>query len=154
MADINTFQFIEKGIRGGVSYIANRHGQANNKYLRLYDEHKPSKYIMYLDANNVYGWAMSQHLRTGGFKWLNEERIDKLDLAKYNESSTKRIILKVDLEYPEELHDLHNDDPLATQRICVKNEMISQYCKDIATRYNISTGLVHKLIPTLRNKEK
>ena len=68
MVDIDMYQFIEKGMRGGVSYIANRYGKANNKYMKEYDEKAPSKYIMYLDANNLYGWAMSQALPTGGFK--------------------------------------------------------------------------------------
>ena len=68
MTDIDMFQFIEKGMRGGISYIANQYGKANNKYMETYDEKAPSKYIMYLDANNLYGWAMSQYLPTGGFK--------------------------------------------------------------------------------------
>ena len=72
------FQFIGKGIRGGVSYTANRNGQANNKYMKEYDEKASSKYIMYLDANNLYGWAMSQYLPTGGFKWLTEKEINEI----------------------------------------------------------------------------
>ena len=68
MTDIDMFEFIEKGMRGGISYIANRYGKANNKYMKEYDEKSPSKYIMYLDANNLYGWAMSQYLPTGDFK--------------------------------------------------------------------------------------
>ena len=154
MTDIDMFQFIEKGMCGGISYIANRYGKANNKYMREYDEKAPSKYIMYLDANNLYGWAMSQYLPTGGFKWMTEKQINKIDLAKYNENSEKGLILEVDLEYPKELHDLHNDYPLAAERVCVNKDMLSEYCKKIATKYNISTGLVHKLIPTLSNKEK
>ena len=114
----------------------------------------PSKYIMYLDANNLYGWAMSQYLPTGGFKWMTEKQINNINLAKYYEDSNKGSILEVDLEYPKELHDLHNDYPLAAERVCVNKDMLSEYCKKIATKYNISTGLVHKLIPTLSNKEK
>ena len=154
MTDIDMFQFIEKGMRGGISYIANRHGKANNKYMKTYDEKAPSKYIMYLDANNLYGWAMSQYLPTGGFKWMTEKQIDNIDLARYREDSTKGLILEVDLTYPKELHDLHNDYPVAPEKVKVGENMLSEYSKKIAKKYNISTGLVHKLIPTLSNKEK
>ena len=75
MTDIDMFQFIKKGMCGGVSYIANRYGNANNKYMKEYDEKAPSKYIMYLDANNLYGWAMSQYLPTGNFKWMSDKEI-------------------------------------------------------------------------------
>ena len=83
MTDIDMFQFIEKGMRGGVSYITNRYGNANNKYMKEYDEKVPSKYIMYLDANNLYGWAMSQYLQTGNFKWMSDKEIKRIDLGKY-----------------------------------------------------------------------
>ena len=146
MTDIDMFQFIEKGMRGGISYIANRYGEANNKYMKKYDEKAPSKYIMYLDANNLYGWAMSQYLPTGSFKWLTEEKINNLDLGKYKKDSKKGLILEVDLEYPKELHDLHNDYPLGAQKVKVSPNMLSNYCKNIASKYNISTGLVRKLI--------
>ena len=91
MVDIDMFQFIEKGLRGGASYIANRYVKANNKYMKEYDEKAPSKYIMYLDANNLYGWAMSQYLPTGGFRWMTEKHTNNIDLAKYNENSKKRV---------------------------------------------------------------
>ena len=154
MTDIDMFQFIEKGLRGGISYIANRHGKANNKYMKEYDDKAPSKYIMYLDANNLYGWAMSQYLPTGGFRWMTQKQIDKTNLALYKEDSKKGLIIEVDLEYPKELHDLHNDYPLAAEKIKVEKEMLSKYCKKISDEYKISTGLVYKLIPTLSNKEK
>ena len=91
---------------------------------------------------------------SGNFRWMTEKQISKLNVARYNENSEKGLILEVDLEYPKELHDLHNDYPLAPEKVCVKKDMLSDYCKKIATKYNISTGLVHKLIPTLSNKEK
>ena len=153
MTDIDMFQFIEKGMRGGISYIANRYGEANNKYMKEYDEKAPSKYIMYLDANNLYGWAMSQYLPTGGFRWMTKKQIDKTNLALYKEYSKKGLILEVDLEYPNELHNLHNDYPLAPEKVKVTENMLSDYCKSIADKYSISTGLVHKLIPTLGKKE-
>ena len=154
MTDIDMFQFIEKGLRGGISYIANRYGKANKKYMRDYNKDETSKYIMYLDANNLYGWAMSQYLPTGGFRWLKKEQIDKLNIDNINDDNKKGYILEVDLEYPEELHDLHNDYPLAAEKIKVEKEMLSDYCKNIVDKYGISTGLVSKLIPTLGNKEK
>ena len=154
MTDIDMFQFIEKGIRGGTSYIASRYGQANNKYMETYDDKSSSKYITYLDANNLYDWAMSQYLPTGGFRWMTEKQIDNMDLAKYDENSKKRLILEVDLEYPKELHDNHNDYPLGPEKLKVSNDMLSGYCKRIANKYKISTGLVQKLIQTLKNKQK
>ena len=154
MTDIDMFQFIEKGLRGGISYIANRYGEANNKYMKEYNKKAPSKYIMYLDANNLYGWAMSQYLPTGGFRWMTEKQINKIDLAKYREDSKKGLILEVDLEYPKKLHDLHNDYSLGPEKVKVTENMLSEYSKRIAKKYNISIGLVHKLIPTLGNKEK
>ena len=73
---------------------------------------------------------------------------------KYKEDSKKGLILEVDLEYPEGLHNLHNDYPIGPEKIKVTKNMLSEYCKNIAEKYKISTGLVHKLIPTLNNKEK
>ena len=68
ISDVDMQLFIERGMRGGVSYIAHRHAEANNKYMKNYNKSKESSYIMYLDANNLYGWAMSQKLPTGDFK--------------------------------------------------------------------------------------
>ena len=84
--------------------------------MKEYDEKVPSKYIMYLDANNLYGWAMSQYLPTGNFKWMSDKEIKRIDLGKYKADGKKGLILEVDLEYPQELHDLHNDYPVAKER--------------------------------------
>ena len=148
--DIDMYQFIEKGMRGGISYIANRYSKANNKYMKMYDDKEDSKYIMYLDANNLYGWAMSQFLPVGGFKWL--EKVD--NLYKYTDTSKKGLILEVDLVYPKELHNLHNDYPLAPEKIKINEDMLSDYCKKIAEKYNLSVGHVSKLIPNLNDKTK
>jgi len=97
---------------------------------------------------------MSQYLPTGGLKWMSQKQIDKINLAKYTEDSKKGLILEVDLEYPKELHNSHNDSPLAPQKMKVTKDMLSPYCEEIRQKYNISIGQVHKLIPTLSNKEK
>ena len=85
---------------------------------------------------------------------MTQKEIDKTNLAKYKEDSEKGLILEVDLEYPEGLHNLHNDYPLGPEKVKVTNDMLSDYCKNISEKYNISTGLVSKLIPTLGKKEK
>ena len=105
MTNVDMFQFIEKGMHGGASYIANRYGKVNNKYMKNHDKNAQSKYIMYLDANNLYGWAMSQYLPTGNFRWTTDQEISKIDLGKYKTDGRKGLILEVDLEYPQELHD-------------------------------------------------
>ena len=76
ISDIDQYLFIEKGLRGGVSVITHREGRANNKYMKNYDKGKPSVYVPYLDANNLYGWAMNQYMPYGGFKWIASENFD------------------------------------------------------------------------------
>ena len=152
MTDRDMFQFNE--MHGGVSYIANRYGKANNKYMKEYDEKAPSKYIMYLDANNLYGWAMSQYLPTGNFKWMSDREIKQIDLRKYKANGKKGLILEVDPEHPQELHDMHNDYPVCPEKVKVSNDMLSGYCKKIAEKYKISIGLVSKLIPMLKDKKE
>ena len=126
----------EKGIRGGISIISNRYGEANNKYMKCFNKNKLATFLLYLDANNLYGCAMSEMLPTGGFKWLTDKEINNL----YNNQIVQvwektPCILEVDLEYPKELHDLHNDYPLCPERVkCDKG--------------------VEKLIPNLRDKSK
>ena len=127
LSDIDMLLMVEKGIRGGVSMISNRYGKANNKYMGdKFNPSEPSKYLTYLDANNLYGAAMSMKLPTHGFKWMNDKELTIWE--KYP------CILEVDLEYPKELHDLHNDYPLAPEQTEVNK--------------------VEKLISNLRDKEK
>ena len=156
LSDRDMLLMVEKGIRGGVSMISNRYGKANNKYMgeptffrfmlnriiyiinfitplkvpminTRYNPSKPSKYLTYLDANNLYGAAMSMKLPTHGFEWMND--IELRTWRKYP------CILEVSLKYPKRLHDLHNDYPLPPERIMCKNK-------------------VEKLIPNLRDKKK
>ena len=110
LSDNDTLLMVEEGIRGGVSMISNRYAKANNKYMGdKFNSNEPSTYIQYLDANNLYGWAMSKPLPTHGFKWMKDNEL--------NVWEKMPCILEVDLEYPKELHDLHNDYPLAPEQI-------------------------------------
>ena len=122
------------------------------KYMSNYDSEKPSTFITYSDKNNLYGWTMSGYLPYGEFKWLKD--VDKFDVNSINEKSDTGYFLEVDLEYPDELHELHNDYPLAPEKLAVTNDMLSKYCKEIADKYDIKVGDVKKLIPNLSNKTK
>ena len=137
LSDPNMLLMFEKGIRGGISIISNRYGEANNKYMRKgFNKNKPSKYLMYLDANNLYGCGMSEKLPTHGFKWLAGREMEKLFNNQVLQVWEKiPCILEVDLEYPENLHDLHNDYPFCPEKVKCKNG-------------------VEKLIPNLRDKTK
>ena len=106
-SDIDMYLFIEKGLIGGISYIAKRYNEANNKHMKNYDLIKQSKYISYLDMNNLCVWGMSQFLSFGRFKWLKS--VDNFDVNSVSENSPVGYILDVDLEYPEKLHKSHND---------------------------------------------
>ena len=137
LSDPNMLLMFEKGIRGGISIISNRYGEANNKYMgNRFNKNKLSKYLMYLDANNLYGSAMSEKLPIHSFKWLSSGEMEKLFNNRVVQIWEKTpCILEVDLEYPENLHDLHNDYPFCPERVECKNG-------------------VEKLIPNLRNKTK
>ena len=137
LSDPNMLLMFEKGIRGGISIISNRYGEANNKYMgNRFNKNKLSKYLMYLDANNLYGSAMSEKLPTHGFKWLTSGEMEKLFNNQVVQVWEKTpCILEVDLVYPENLHDLHNDYPFCPERVECKNG-------------------VEKLIPNLRDKTK
>ena len=138
-------------MRGGVSYISNRCSKASNKYLKSYNPKQESKHIIYLDANNFYGYAMSKNLPTRGFKWIDPK---EFDLNKYTSNISKGCILKVDLEYPKELRELHNDYPLAPDKMEIKRKMLSDYQLKIADHYNIPIGSDTKLVPNFFTKEK
>ena len=99
LTQMDQLLFVEKGIRGGISTICNRHSEANNKYLPSFNPTEPSKYILYLDANNLYGYSMSESLPTGGFKWLSRQEILEFDLAKVGPDDKTGYILEVDLSY-------------------------------------------------------
>ena len=141
---------MEKGLRGGISYIAKRYAKANNKYMNDYDPKKQSTFISYLDMNNLYGWAMSEYLLYEGFKCL--KNVDEFDVMSVSEKSLIGYFLEVDLQYPDELHELHNDYPLAPEKLAVSSSMLSIYCKKIANKYEIKVADVKKLIPNLSNK--
>ena len=134
--DYDMLMMFERGIRGGITHISKRYSEANNKYMKDYNPDQPSKFIQYLDANNLYGWAMTQSLPTHGFKWMKnltkEEVMDILEKANSsmaNPIKKKGFIFEVDLEYPKELWKSHNDYPLAPEKLKVNGveKLISHF---------------------------
>ena len=113
---------IEDGIRGGICHAIQRYAKANNKYMNDYNKNKESSYIQYLNANNLYGMAMSEKLPIKGFKWIVDiSEIDENFVKSYNKNSSKGYVLKVDVDYPRELQNLHCDLPFLPEKMVVNN---------------------------------
>ena len=135
LTDYDMLLMIEEGIRGGICHSIHRYAKANNKYMKNYDKNKESLYIQYSDANNLYGWAISQKLPVNGFKWIkNVTEIDEKFIKNCDEDSDKGYIFEVDVKNPRRLHDLHSDLPFLPKRMKIDK------CK--------------KLVCNLRNKKK
>ena len=96
---------------------------------------------------------MTQYLPYGGFKWLSKKEIDEFDMNLVKKTSSVAYILEVDLEYPSELHNLHNDYSLAPEKFEISQDMLSKYCSDIADKYGIKIGGVNKLVPNFRQEK-
>ena len=126
---------VENGIRGGICQATLRYVKANNKYMDDYDKNIEASYIEYFDANNLYGWAMSQKLAENGFKWVeNLSKCNYRFIKNYNENNDKWYILEVDVEYPKKLHNSHRDLPFLPERRYIRG--------------------VEKLICSTKDKEK
>ena len=136
--DPDKYMFFEQGIRGGVSYINKRYTEASK-----------NKHIFNFDMNNLYGDAMSQYLPYANFKWVKNIDIIEQKLMQIKKDSSTGYIFEVDLEYPQELHDIHNDYPLASEKINIPKEWLSDYSLEF---HNITTGTVKKLVSNLMNK--
>ena len=137
LSDVDMFYFFKRMVRGGISTITHRYAEANNPYMGdLYDEKKEKSYISYFDSNNLYGSIMMEKLPYKDFNWMTKEELNYF-LENQNEKIWEKMpcVLEVDLDYPKELHDLHNDLPLCPESLETKNK-------------------INKLIPNLRNKEK
>ena len=109
------------------------------------------KHITYIDTNNLYRYAMSKFHPTNGFKWIDPK---EFDFNKYTNNSSKGCVLKVGLEYPQELCNLHNDYPLALDKIEIKKEMMPEFQLKITDLYNIPIGNIKKLLPNFFDKDK
>ena len=140
--DVDTHLFIEKGVRGGICYIAKRYCRANNKFVKGYDS----------SLEKSCGAAMLEYLPYDEFEWLSDDEIDSIDFNGVSAESDVGYILEVDLKYSSKLHELNNDYPLAPEKMRVSKDMLSEYCLGIAEKYDVKVGDVVKLIPNLGDK--
>ena len=144
--DMNMHNLFEEGIRGGISSIMKRFAVANNSYLKNYNPDQPDSFIVYIDKNSLYPEAMKDYLPYSDFKWV--EDVDNIDIINVPSDAERGYILEVDLEYPPNLHNYHNQYPLAPEHYKPADTELSKY-NDGHTNQKIK-----KLIPTLKNKNK
>lgn len=116
ISDVEMYQMIEKGIRGGLAQCSLRYAKANNKYLSTFDKNEPNTFLIYLDCVNLYGFAMMQKLPMNDFKYLDEQEIANFNVLNISKNSSVGYILEVDLNYPQNIHDDHSDLPFAAEK--------------------------------------
>ena len=153
LTDLDMHLFIERGMRGGITMVGKRYAKANNPLVEGYNPAEPTNYITYLDANNLYGWEMSQNLPKSGFHWKRVMPTEE-EIKKKGADVKKGWILEVDLEYPEELHDMHNDYPLAPEKKVTEPWKMSEYQRQLMADLGLEPPNTEKLLLTLENKEK
>ena len=153
--DPNMHIFFDRGMRGGISLVANPFAQANNEFMDNFNSSLPRSEIKFYDANNQYGWAMEHFLPTHGFEWVEVETMSLEGWREFilNQSKDQEIgyFFEVDLHYPVNLHDDHDNFPLAPEHLDIKEEMLSQYQKDLGKELEVKVG-GKKLCLTLSNK--
>ena len=122
LTDYDMLLIVEEGIRGGICHAIQRYAHANNKYMKDYNKKKKSSYIQYLEANNLYGKAMTEKLSVRGFRWMEDiSKIDEDFVKDYNKNDNKGYILDVDIDYPSKLQNLHSDLPFLPERMVINN---------------------------------
>jgi hypothetical protein len=155
LTDSDSLLFFESAIRGGVSMITHRYAESNNPLIKDYNPEKEHSYIQYFDANNLYGWSMSQPLPVAEFKFMSRYEIDQLDIMSVPDDAETGFMLEVDLSYPPRLHDLHNDLPLAPEKLIVSDDLLSPYQLELKKELGPShSAKVGKLVPNFFPKSR
>ena len=129
ISDTDMYLFVEKGMRECISYIGKRYSKANNKCMKSHGDCKSSKDITCLDASNLYSWAISQYLPIGELRWLIPEKTNTFDISLIPKDSSDGYVLETYLEYPDELHNLHNHRLLALKKLEISRDMLSNYSR-------------------------
>lgn len=131
ITDPDAYLMIENSMRGGIASISHRYALANNPYVDDYDDSEARRYITYLDANSLYATAQSEPLPVGNFKFLDEDEIRNFDLMTIPPDAPTGYIVECDLQYPDHLHDLHNDYPMAAEHLTISREMLSPFATSL-----------------------
>ena len=116
LTDVDMLLMFEDGTRGGISQATHKYATANIKYMKKFNKEIISTVLLYLDANNLYGWAICEKRPIGGFKLIDPKEYTEEKIKSYDDNSNTGAILKVDIEYPKELHNLHKDLPFLCER--------------------------------------
>ena len=154
LSDINQYLFIIKGIRGGMSMFSKRHAVANNKYVEGYNSSKSSSFILYLDANNLYGRAMQEYLPWKNFEWMSPHQLNYDFIKRLKPKGEVGCIIQCSLEYPVTLHDYHSDYPLAPLKKSIPYGMLSPVARKICDKHKLKrTTNVEKLLATVEDKD-
>ena len=131
ITDMDIYLFVESGIRGGLSQISKRYAKANNKYIpETYEKNSIDSYIIYLDANNLYGGAMVKYLPQGNFQWNHDTWTNDKILQIKDDASTG-YLFDVNIHYPEHLHDLHNGYALAAENITIPTSYLNKWQREV-----------------------
>lgn len=153
--DVNMYLLFKKLVKGGLSMVSKRFAEASNKYITPNLPVPESRYLLYLDANNLYGFAMKQPLPCADFKWCQVTPALISEILNLSSDSTKGYILEVDLLYPSKLHSFHDDFPLAPEKGQIEFSDLSPFAQNLCLKQSAKTSLnVNKLVTTLRNKER
>ena len=157
---------VQKGVRGGITQAVKRYAKANNKYMKdLYNPDEKSMYLQYLDANNLYGWAMVQNLPTHRFKWKNGEDFTPEKIDKLVKKDKRGCLLEVDLKYPKGLHENHNELPFLVEKMKIEREeklvpnlkrkkgyVVHMKALDQALKHGLKLKKVHRVIEFQQSK--
>ena len=166
LTDIDMLLMVEKGIRGGITQAVKRYAKANNKYMSdLCNPDEKSIYLQYLNANNLYVWAMVQNLPTHGFKWENGEGFTSEKIDELVEKDKEGYLLEVDVKYPKKLHEIHNGLPLLVEKMKIKSleklmpnlkrkrrYLVQIKALDQALKHGLKLKKVHRVIKFQQNR--
>ena len=153
ITDIDIYTFLENNLRCGVTTVNHRYFKANNAYLDDYNSSLPTSFLQYYDANNLYGNCLCMKMPTKNFRWLPENKVKSFPISKTDSEGDTFFALEVDLEYPVEIHDWHNDFPLAVEKKKIFKNQLSLFNSEFLDKRGEQFISSTKLVPDLNGKK-